>query len=90
LLFRFGSSDFEFFHPSRSIYKFFFAGVEGVAVAADFHVDFFFCRSNNKYLPASAADFGISVVLWMSIFLHDFFVEFISKPGCHNWHLGVT
>jgi hypothetical protein len=63
-------ANFEFFNSACGVNQFFLAGKEGVAGAANLHINFFFGGTNNNFIPASTFDNCIGKVFWMYVFFH--------------------
>ncbi len=59
------------FHAAGGVNQFLFAGVKGVAIAADFNVNFRLGGADSVSFPASAADNSFIVICWMYIWFHD-------------------
>lgn len=64
---RFGLTRFEFLYFSGSVDQFLFAGVEGVAVSANFHLDFFTGGTDNERVSTATEDLGFGEVCRMNL-----------------------
>ena len=60
----------EFLNAASGVNQLFLAGVERVALAADFHIDFLFRGSYGECIPAGAMHDSVIVVLWVDILFH--------------------
>lgn len=60
----------EFFYAAECIDKFHFTGKERMAFTADVHMDFRFCCTDRKGMPAGAGYFRVTKPLWMNTRFH--------------------
>ena len=66
------TAGFELLNASCSIRDLFVPGKERMALGADFHLDSFLCRTNDKLRPASTGRLRCRKIFWVNIGLHRF------------------
>ena len=57
-------------HAPRRVDELLFAGIERMAVTAQFDADFLHGRTHGKTIPAGAGNGGAFKICWMDIFFH--------------------
>ena len=60
----------EFLYAAGSINEFLFAGIERMAGAANFHMEFLAGAASGKGIAASANNFGFSKIGWVEVLFH--------------------
>ena len=66
----FGAAGFEAFHPAGYVNQLLLAGIEGMAVRADFHPDFFLGGAGSKTIAAGAGHFGLTEINGVNVLFH--------------------
>jgi len=67
----FGSALFEFIYCPGNVQQVLAAGIEGMAVGANFNMQFLFGGTGDKGVATGANDLGIRKILWVNLVFHN-------------------